>query len=867
MIQENLQVIAEFKDAASAGLTRLSDALKQLNTATKQIQTDFDEAVKSINQIGGAAQATEQKLSDATSKMKMHAGASREVLVLMHEALTGASMSRIGGSLMVLGEQFNALGKAVSFFATGAGAALGGTALAATAVGVAFYQAAQQAREFNNALLMTSNYAGLTSDKFKQMSQSVAGGTDSSYGKASATVLALAKSGVVAGNQMEQLGKIIINQSILSGESLEKTTEAFTKMSEGPTKFMTEYNKVHHLFTAAEQEKVQSLEATGHATQAAQVVLDAFTRQQEKNKLAIIEEKGVLGELTTEFGKFWQAVKVGIGAEKLPLAKQLEDVNDQIAKLKINGKDLNNYMTDAMGGNTGATSTELQDLIDKRSAILKKIAAMEKKSAKDAAAAQMSELAASGNAYIEQLGIKTAKGLDNALAQLKTKVQEARSVFNNTGFKSELLDSNYQRQAEEEIRKRFSNPIDDTKAKEAYRTRIEQLDSFIRDEQDAYKLRQTKIKAELDKGVIDELEAAKQLHDARMKDLEDQKAIVVLKENAAAAEAKRTNNREGVKDRQKFADDIKHIQNEELIATAEYEADLAKHAQTVTGIYEKMVLEINKADRARRASQERELNKITMSANEAGLADAQNQIRDKFAALRASTEEQLARQHASTEEVKKALDTIDDAEQKALQQEKQFYTDRLNVTNDWKTGVIKAVKDTQEAAANSAAKMQSFINDLTKSFEDGIYKFLKTGKLSFKDLETSWADSINRMVAKALAAKLQEALFGGTASGSSGLISSGLSMLSGLFGAGHADGGPVSAGTIYPVGEKGPELFVPSVGGTIIPNHQLSGSSGQSNITFNITAWDSQSVISGIDKHQRQIAEIVNNATRKYNLS
>lgn len=38
------------------------------------------------------------------------------------------------------------------------------------------------------------------------------------------------------------------------------------------------------------------------------------------------------------------------------------------------------------------------------------------------------------------------------------------------------------------------------------------------------------------------------------------------------------------------------------------------------------------------------------------------------------------------------------------------------------------------------------------------------------------------------------------------------------FGGGRAAGGPVSAGTAYMVGEKGPELFVPNSSGSIVPN-------------------------------------------------
>jgi len=48
----------------------------------------------------------------------------------------------------------------------------------------------------------------------------------------------------------------------------------------------------------------------------------------------------------------------------------------------------------------------------------------------------------------------------------------------------------------------------------------------------------------------------------------------------------------------------------------------------------------------------------------------------------------------------------------------------------------------------------------------------------------------------------------------------------------RANGGPVSTGTPYMVGERGPELFVPSNSGTIVPNHALGG---DVNVVVNVT--------------------------------
>ena len=75
-----------------------------------------------------------------------------------------------------------------------------------------------------------------------------------------------------------------------------------------------------------------------------------------------------------------------------------------------------------------------------------------------------------------------------------------------------------------------------------------------------------------------------------------------------------------------------------------------------------------------------------------------------------------------------------------------------------------------------------------------------------------------------------------------------------VFGGGRAAGGPVTAGTTYLVGEKGPELFTPGSSGAIIPN-----SGGRSGSTINLT------VNGAIDPEgtARTIVDVLNRATAR----
>jgi hypothetical protein len=70
----------------------------------------------------------------------------------------------------------------------------------------------------------------------------------------------------------------------------------------------------------------------------------------------------------------------------------------------------------------------------------------------------------------------------------------------------------------------------------------------------------------------------------------------------------------------------------------------------------------------------------------------------------------------------------------------------------------------------------------------------------------------------------------------------------------RANGGRVTGGMPYMVGEMGPELFMPGRGGNIVPNDRLGG--GGTNITINVTA--------GMGTNGAQVGEQIVNAIKRY---
>ena len=86
---------------------------------------------------------------------------------------------------------------------------------------------------------------------------------------------------------------------------------------------------------------------------------------------------------------------------------------------------------------------------------------------------------------------------------------------------------------------------------------------------------------------------------------------------------------------------------------------------------------------------------------------------------------------------------------------------------------------------------------------------------------------------------------------------------------GFANGGDPPVGQISLVGERGPELFIPKTSGTIIPNDQLGGNSGNNGQnqqsmqpiiianTWNVKAWDAKDVKQYLSENKDMIQSMV----------
>ena len=170
----------------------------------------------------------------------------------------------------------------------------------------------------------------------------------------------------------------------------------------------------------------------------------------------------------------------------------------------------------------------------------------------------------------------------------------------------------------------------------------------------------------------------------------------------------------------------------------------------------------------------------------------------------------------------------------SLAEYEKFTEKKKELDGDWRAGALRGIAEYADAAGNMAAQAESAVTRAASSMEEALVKFAQTGKLSFKDFADSVIADIARMAAKSATSGIMNflgnmvsAYFGapstslGSGSSSSGVggfgkpnysLGNGSSGLGLKVSGGRANGGPVAAGGMYQVNERGtPELL--NVGG------------------------------------------------------
>ena len=237
---------------------------------------------------------------------------------------------------------------------------------------------------------------------------------------------------------------------------------------------------------------------------------------------------------------------------------------------------------------------------------------------------------------------------------------------------------------------------------------------------------------------------------------------------------------------------------------------------------------------------------------------AQNELNDAIA--KGSEEEvtkQLEKQKGLREKINERLETAKGRSKKALEEKlKEIDADVRMLEGRNKTlesdklinEKLKERVDIQKESTEEIKKQQTETDKLKdkmtavgEEIEGSIKSNLRDAITGAQSFGQAMTNILNRIRDKIIDAQIEKILggfgenFGKSASGGKGKGIGGF--LGGILGGLFANGGSPPVGKVSVVGERGPELFVPKVAGTIIPNNAIGGGGTTNNmITVNVDA-------------------------------
>lgn len=190
------------------------------------------------------------------------------------------------------------------------------------------------------------------------------------------------------------------------------------------------------------------------------------------------------------------------------------------------------------------------------------------------------------------------------------------------------------------------------------------------------------------------------------------------------------------------------------------------------------------------------------------------------------------------------------------------------MTDTVDTLLVDVRASTQGFAQDIAEMRGTFDGTLVDGFsragdvlERGLLGAVRRGSLGFEDLRRTALGVIDSIAAQALKGALGGS---GSAGTTGGLLSLGTSLLGAVFGLpGRATGGPVSPGRGYLVGERGPELFVPTSAGRVEPSASASPARDV-RVAITVNGNSGTNGPQALQRSSRQVASAVRRALREY---
>lgn len=811
-------------------------------------QTDLKAVGSGLNALGPASQAGARAATQQLGTMQVSAAQTAAALRQVPAQFTDIVVSLQAGQqpLTVLLQQGGQLKdmfggtvpalRAMTGYVVGLISPLTLIAGAVAALGVAYYQGSQEQDKFNQSIVMSGNLAGVTASKLAEMSKSLSAKGYSQSGAAD-VLSQLVTTGKVGEQQLERFAAVAMDMEKRAGIPIAKTVESMAALGKEPVQASMRLNEQYGYLTTATLAQIKALEDEGRSSEAA-----AKAQQAYADAMA-----GRTKELTSNLGyiqRAWEGIKSAASSAWNAMLNvgRPETEDDVLARLRKQ-LETRKAQSPTVGNDAAwqAGNTKLEAQI----ANLEKALASKNGNATQAAANQAVQNA--GNAAlsavqkVNDMGKTKAEQASDAIDEYRRNIDKLRASLaiatdpKDRQALNDLLDPARIKAGEAALRKKFEDKGAGRGASSIRsadrRLDLSELQNAMRQEQAMLGQQQQQLELARSAGLISLEDYYRQKRgliqkNAGLDEAGTQQQIDRLEQEKTKGADALNVQKQIVDLRGKLA--VRQIQTQNELAAVDQQAAQAarQHAASIQQLgtaYEAYVTQLQRRADLEVAGQ-------SMGDRRRGHVQGLSSIRENYQAQLTQLDDQKGMAPVWTPENEEYYKAKRATLVKQLADEERIYGetyDRITESQgNWITGAMRATENYLDSSRNVAAQTAEAFTRAFSGMEDALVSFATTGKLDFKSLANSIISDIVRMQARAAIS----GMFGGSGGGVIGSLVSGVgSLLSG----GRANGGPVGAGRMYEVNERGvPELLnvggkqilmMAGESGTVIPLDRASG--------------------------------------------
>jgi len=717
-----------------------SKRLAQMRSELGKTSDDFDKTGMSAKQMAFATRGLPAQFTDIA--VSLQAGQNPMTVFLQQGGQLKDMFGGVGPAAKAMGGYIMGLINPFTVAATAAGV-----------LALAYYQGSIEADRLRNALILTGNSAGTTSDNLMDAAKRI-DAISGTQRQAAAALAEVANTGKFFGDQIELVGLAAIKMEKVTGKAMSETIAEFVKLADDPVKAAEELNQKYNFLTGAVYEQAAALKEAGKSNEAAELVFKAYSDAIGNRTSDITENLGYVEQA-------WKAVK-DTSAEAWDAVLNIgrrETIADQIAKAKAELSGLTgstqlkvDILANTSGLNTGAipdaykpnldAAKKQAELLEKQiedlelqQQVLNDIAeeeAARAKISKDSIAAQRE------NAKLTEETLTNEQKRTKAIKEYKDNIEKIRKDNPN----SALLDPDIIKRDLASIEEKFKDSAKTTKA-------------FADDAATSYLMRLRETEASL-QGQLD----------SNTKLTQSQKELLQFEQQIA-----------DIKNKDVLTAQQKSLLAEQSVIRAQLEKNVALDEE-LKKRNEALRLQSYSANLAANLAAEQQRNADKLASF--GLGDkAQQRLGD-----RQSIERDIERAQGKALSDNLAGRTTDEEYQAQLAMLKQNLSERLAAQDeyyialdakqaDWTNGARSSMQNYIDAAADTAGQTEKLFDSAFGGMTDALTDFVTTGKADFAELTKSILADLAKIAMQKAIAGIASSIFGGFADGGAVGYSSG----------------------------------------------------------------------------------------------